>query len=381
MNNIRMVDTITQYEHIQQEVDAAVMEVVRSGAYINGPAVQSFKQKLANYLDVPFVIPCANGTDALQIAFMALGLKPGDEVITPSFTFIATVEVIALLGLKPVFVDVKPDTFNLDPCKIEAAITEKTKAIVPVHLYGQTANMEPIMEVARRHKLFVVEDTAQAIGADYCFSDGTAQKAGTIGDIGCTSFYPSKNLGAFGDGGAIFTRNEELAQRIQKICNHGSDKRYYHEEVGVNSRLDSIQAAILSVKLGYLDEYNAARRRAAAHYNEAFAQVPGVVTPMQASYGSHVFHQYTLRLVEGRERRDAVKAFFDEHKVPAMVYYPVPCHLQSAFTSAGYREGDLTVTEQLTAEVLSLPMHSELSVDQLAYIENHLLKALTVLIP
>lgn len=369
--NIRMVDTISQYEKIKDEVNAALKEVLDSGAYINGPAVQQFRQDLGDYLEVGSTIVCGNGTDALQVALMALGLKPGDEVITPSFTFVATVEVIALLGLKPVFVDVDYDTFNMDPAKIESAITEKTKAILPVHLYGLPADMEQIMQVARKHNLFVVEDNAQAIGANYTFEDGRTEKAGTIGDIGTTSFYPSKNLGAYGDAGAIFTNDEELGAKVQMICNHGSNQRYYHESIGVNSRLDSMQAAILGIKLRYLNDYNYARGQAALQYNKWFESVDGIEIPYVPENRTHVFHQYTLRIKEGREKRDNIQKMLAERNIPAMIYYPVPLHQQKAYEPYGFNDVTLPVTEQLTAEVISIPMHSELDHDQINYIAEN----------
>ena len=373
---IRMVDTITQYEKIKEEVDSAVSEVVQSAIYINGPVVQSFRKDLADFLDVSHVIACANGTDALQVALMALDLEPGDEVITPAFTYIATVEVIALLRLRPVFVDVEPDTFNMDVSKIEAAITDRTKVILPVHLFGQAANMAPIMEIAKKHGLKVVEDTAQAIGADYQFPDGSSAKAGTIGHIGTTSFYPSKNLGAYGDGGAIFANDDELGKKIQMICNHGSTKRYYHDSIGVNSRLDAIQAAILQVKLKHLEQYNASRTAAADRYDALLADVEGLEIPARATYSKHVFHQYTLKVKAGREARDKVKAKMDEWGIPTMIYYPLCCHEQPAYLDYGFKKGDFPVSEQLTAEVLSLPMHSELDEEQQKYIVDHLLRAL-----
>ncbi|MEM8900061.1 MAG: DegT/DnrJ/EryC1/StrS family aminotransferase [Bacteroidota bacterium] len=363
--NIRMVDTITQYQAIQQEVDEAVREVITSGIYIHGPVVGEFKKSLADYLGAKHVIPCANGTDALQIALMALGLQPGDEVITPSFTYVATVEVIALLQLKPIFVDVDPRSFNIDLSQVSSLITDRTKAIIPVHLFGQAANMEEVMKVAAEHNLFVVEDDAQAIGATYKHKDGSSQKTGTIGHIGCTSFYPSKNLGAFGDGGAIFTNDDELADKITVICNHGCKVRYYHDSIGVNSRLDAVQAAILNVKLKHLDTYNAARRKAADTYDSLIGELSGVETPWRAPWSDHVFHQYTLRIEEGRAKRDAIKAHFDAHKVPAMIYYPVPLHQQKAY--AHYWDGTptLPISEKLTEEVISLPMHSELTEEQI----------------
>lgn len=367
--SLQMVDVKGQYAHIREEVEAELANVIQSGAFINGPAVKQFASDLEQYLSVKHVIPCANGTDALQIALMALGLKPGDEVITTAFTFIATAEVISLLGLKPVFVDIDPGTFNIDPAKIEDAIGPKTKCILPVHLYGQPADMEPIMQIAERHGLFVVEDNAQAIGSSYSFSNGTVTKTGGIGHIGCTSFYPSKNLGAFGDGGAIFTNDDALAEQIRMICNHGSKERYYHEVVGVNSRLDAMQAAILGVKLRRLDQYNAARQRAAAAYDAAFEGFEGVITPLVADNVSHVYHQYTLRIEAGRETRDQLRVDLGEKGIPSMIYYPVPLHLQKAFKTE-YPKAALPVTEQLTAEVISLPMHTELTDEMIDYIVN-----------
>ncbi len=375
--NIRMVDTLGQYSAIQEEVDTAVQAVIRSGMYINGPVVNRFAEQLGAYLDDTHVIPCANGTDALQIALMALDLKPGDEVIVPSFTFVATVEVLALLQLKPVFVEVDMLTFNLDPTHLSKALSPKTKAILPVHLYGHVAEMAPILQFAEAHGLYVIEDAAQAIGGSYRFPDGRTMKAGTMGTIGCTSFYPSKNLGAYGDGGAIFTRDAALADRLKTICQHGSHQRYLHEIVGVNSRLDAIQAAILEIKLRRLDQYNEARRSAARQYTELLSDIEGLICPSEASYAHHVFHQYTLRLTAGRETRDKVKAFMDEAGIPSMIYYPIPCHLQEAYRHYGYQMGDLPGTEQLTAEVISLPMHSELTREQIIYISSHLKKALS----
>ncbi|MEM0997331.1 MAG: DegT/DnrJ/EryC1/StrS family aminotransferase [Bacteroidota bacterium] len=370
---IRMVDTITQYHHIKDEVDAAVSAVVASGMYINGPAVKQFRASLGEYLGASKVIACGNGTDALQVALMALDLAPGDEVITSPFTFFATAEVIALLGLVPVFVDIETDTYNLDPTKIEAAITDRTRCIMPVHLFGHVAHMEPIMELAEQHKLYVIEDAAQSIGADYIFSDGRRQKAGLVGHIGCTSFYPSKNLGAYGDAGAIYTNDEALGDRCQIVCNHGSHKRYHHSRIGVNSRLDSIQAAILDVKLRHLDAYNHARQTAAATYDELLAGVDGLIRPHRAPYQTHVFHQYTLRVEEGRAKRDAIQAQLRERSIPSMVYYPIPLHLQEAYAPYGFKHGDMPVAEQYSAEVISLPMHSELDREQLEYIAQNFL--------
>jgi dTDP-4-amino-4,6-dideoxygalactose transaminase len=368
MKPIQMVDLVSQYRRIKDEVDAAVIRVMESAAFINGPEVKELEKELAAYLGVKHAIGCANGTDALQVAMMALGLKPGDEVITASFTFVATVEVIGLLGLTPVFADVKPGTFNIDPDDIRRKITPRTKAIVPVHLFGQSADMEPIMAIAQEHGLFVIEDNCQAVGSDYTFGDGSKKKAGTIGHIGTTSFFPSKNLGCYGDGGALFTNDDELAKKIRRVCNHGSDVRYYHEVVGVNSRLDSLQAAILRIKLRHLDEYAAARNRAAAAYDAAFRGIPGLTIPERSGSSTHVFHQYTLKVAGGR--RDALKEHLEKHGVPAMIYYPVPCHLQNAYKTARFAEGSLPVTETITHEVLSLPMSTELDEAQLAHITS-----------
>lgn len=370
---LHMVDLKGQYAHIQEEVDHAVLEVIRSGAFINGPAVKRFTQDLSQWLGstdhAPIhVIPCANGTDALQAAFMALGLEPGDEVITPSFTYIATVEVIQLLRLTPVMVDVDPRTFNMDPVAVEAAITPQTKAILPVHLYGQCADMTAILDIAGRHGLSVVEDTAQAIGSVWNPEGGSTggQMAGTMGDIGTTSFFPSKNLGGYGDGGACFTRNAELAERLRMICNHGSKQRYEHELIGMNSRLDSIQAAILGVKLPHLNGYNEARMAAADRYDALFADHPLITTPFRDERSSHVFHQYTLQLGavgDGPEMRDALAAYLSSVGVPFGIYYPKPIHLQKAFMDLGITTEGLDVTEDLTHRVISLPMHTELSSD------------------
>ncbi|MBL7775314.1 MAG: DegT/DnrJ/EryC1/StrS family aminotransferase [Saprospiraceae bacterium] len=357
---IRMVDLKRQYENIREEIDQAVLEVIASTEFINGSAVKQFQAELEAYQNIEHVIPCANGTDALQIAMMALGLKPGDEVIVPAFTYVATAEVIALLGLHPVMVDVDPDTFNVTPELVEAAITARTKAIVPVHLFGQSADMEPILQLAEQHGLFVIEDNAQAIGADYTFSNGVRKKTGSMGHIGCTSFFPSKNLGCYGDGGALMTPDGELAARLRMVANHGQSRQYYHSVVGVNSRLDSIQAAILRVKLRRLDQYNAARRKAADYYDAAFAGMPQLKMPARLPSSSHVFHQYTLRLEAGD--RDALRQYLSERGIPAMIYYPVPLYEQEAFKQY-WKGGSLPVTEQLCASVISLPMHSELSPD------------------
>ena len=366
---IQMVDTLTQYSHIKEEVDQAVLEVIRSGMFIGGPVVNRFKENLAQYLGSGQVIPCANGTDALQVALMAAGLQPGDEVITPAFTYFATAEVVALLGLKPVFADVDPLSFNIDIQQIESLIGPKTRCILPVHLFGQCADMEPILRLAEKYNLVVIEDAAQAIGSEYTLADSTVKKAGTIGHIGCTSFYPSKNLGAYGDGGAIFTNDEALGKKIQMICNHGiSTNRYIHDVIGVNSRLDAIQAAILDIKLTHLETYNAARRNAADMYDQAFKLVSGIDIPFRSSFTKHVFHQYTLKIKGGRALRDQLKANLDATGIPSMIYYPVPLHLQPAYKNFGYAEGMFPVSEQLSAEVISLPMHSELTEQQIAKI-------------
>jgi dTDP-4-amino-4,6-dideoxygalactose transaminase len=368
---IQMVDTKTQYLKIKTAIDSAINDVLESAAYINGKAVQDFTVALNTYHQSGYTIPCANGTDALQIAMMALGLKYGDEVITPSFTYIATTEVVALLQLTPVFVEVNPKTFCIDPESVRKAITSKTKAIVPVHLYGHAAPMEEIMQIAKEFNLFVIEDNAQGIGCDYTFSDGTVKKTGTIGDIGCTSFYPSKNLGAYGDGGAMFTNDTALAHKMKMIANHGQEKRYYHDIVGCNSRLDSIQAAILNIKLKELDHYIAARRTAADFYNNAFANHSKITTPFVANYCNHVYHQYTL-LLEGVDR-DGLVNYLAAHKIPSMIYYPVPGHKQKAFESFGVKSYDLPITDWLTERVISLPMHTELNEEQLDFITTHVL--------
>ncbi len=367
-----MVDLKGQYQEIKTEVDTAIHEVIDSGAFINGSAVSVFSENLEKYLDVKHVIPCANGTDALQIALMALGLKPGDEVITTDFTFIATVEVVALLGLSLKFVDADKDTFNLIPEEIEKVITSKTKAIVPVHMFGQAADMEKIMQIAKKHNLYVLEDTAQAIGGDYTCSNGETKKLGTIGTIGCTSFFPSKNLGCFGDGGAIFTNDDALAVKLKQITNHGSKVKYYHDEIGVNSRLDSIQAAILDVKLKYLDKYINARQKAASFYDNAFKNHSKIKIPARDAKSTHVFHQYTLQL-NGIDR-DGLKEHLNSKGIPAMIYYPYPLHLQKAYTYLGYKENDFPVTEDLSNRVLSLPMHTELDEEQLKYITETVLE-------
>ena len=371
MRPIQMVDLKTQYQKIKTEIDTAVIDVLESTAFINGKPVQQFTDNLATYLDVKHVIPCANGTDALQIAMMALDLQPGDEVITPSFTYIATTEVVALLRLKPVFVEVDAKTFCMDPDALRKAITPKTKAIVPVHLYGHAANMEAIMQIADEHRLYVIEDNAQAIGADYTFSDGTKKKTGTIGTIGTTSFFPSKNLGCYGDGGAIFTNDDALAAKMKMVANHGQSKRYYHDVVGCNSRLDTVQAAILNIKLRELDNYIAARRKAADYYDNAFANHPKITTPHRAAYSSHVFHQYTL-ILEG-VNRNGLNEHLAAKQIPSMIYYPVPGHKQKMFDSFNLPNVDLSTTDWLTERVISLPIHTELDEEQLTYITSSVL--------
>lgn len=371
---IQMVDLKGQYEKIKAEVDAGIQEVLNTAAFINGPAVKEFQTDLEKYLGVKHVIPCANGTDALQIAMMALGLKPGDEVITASFTYVATAEVIGLLGLTPVLVDVYSDTFDIDIEAIEKAITPKTKAIVPVHLFGQCADMERIMALAKKHNLFVIEDVAQAIGADYTFSDGRKVKAGTIGTIGCTSFFPSKNLGCYGDGGAMYTNDDELAKKLKMISHHGQSVQYVHDVLGCNSRLDTIQAVVLKAKLKHLDEYASARNQVAAYYDKAFAGHPKMKIPARVKNSTHVFHQYTLQL-NGVDR-NKLREQLSERGIPAMIYYPIPLHMQNAFKSDRYKEGMFPVTEKLCATVLSLPMHTEMDEETLKYITFNLLELL-----
>ncbi|WP_332033518.1 DegT/DnrJ/EryC1/StrS family aminotransferase [Kaistella sp.] len=371
MKKIQMVDLQSQYYKIKSDVDNAVLNVLDSAAFINGPEVKSFQTELETYLDVKHVIPCANGTDALQIALMALDLQEGDEVITADFTFAATVEVIHLLKLKSVLVDVDYETFTMDVEKLKAAITPKTKAIIPVHLFGQCANMEEILKVAKQHNLAVIEDNAQAIGADFTFSDGTVKKSGTMGILGTTSFFPSKNLGCYGDGGAIFTNDDELAHKIRGIVNHGMYERYYHDEVGVNSRLDSIQATVLRKKLPLLDTYNEARRKAADYYDEAFANHPNILTPKRAENSTHVFHQYTLRILNGK--RNELQQFLAEKEIPAMIYYPVALRKQKAYFQ-GSDDKDFANTDRLLNEVISLPMHTELDEEQLKYITDAVLE-------
>lgn len=367
-----MVDLKGQYEKIKKEVDAGISEVINSTIFINGPAVKEFQADLEKYLGVKHVIPCANGTDALQIAMMALGLKPGDEVITASFTYVATAEVIGLLGLTPVLVDVNPDTFDIDIDAIEKNITPKTKAIVPVHLFGQCADMERIMAIAKKHNIFVIEDVAQAIGADYTLSNGTKVKAGTIGTIGCTSFFPSKNLGCFGDGGAIYTNDDTLAAKMRMVAHHGQSIQYHHEVLGVNSRLDTIQAAVLKVKLRHLDEYAAARNKVADFYDKAFAGNAKLKIPVRAKQSNHVFHQYTLQL-SGIDRAK-LREQLAEKGISSMIYYPIPLHKQKAFASERYNNVKFPVTEKLCDSVLSLPIHTEMDEETLEYITKTVLE-------
>ena len=372
MKKIQMVDLQSQYAKIKQDIDAGIQEVIDTAAFVKGKKVTEFQHHLEQYTGAKHVINVGNGTDALQIALMGLGLKPGDEVITPTFTFIATAEVVALLGLTPVVVDVNWDTMNMDIESVRRAITPRTKAIVPVHLFGQCADMEAIMELANEHHLYVVEDACQAIGAQYTFANGETKQAGTIGHIGCTSFFPSKNLGCYGDGGAIFTNDDELADRMTAIANHGCRVRYHHDEIGVNSRLDSIQAAVLDAKLPHLDEYIAARQKAAAYYDKAFVKCEQLLIPGRQPHSTHVFHQYTLRVV-GADR-DKLREGLAERGIPAMIYYPVPLHQQKAYLDPRYKDGDFPVAERLAACVLSLPMHTELDEEQLEYITSNVLE-------
>ena len=383
MKKIQMVDLQGQYQEIKNEINDSFDGVLSSASFINGPEVQRFTDNLQQYLGVKHVIPCANGTDALQIAMMGLGLQPGDEIITADFTFAATVEVIALLNLTPVLVDVLEDGFTIDPKAVEAAITEKTKAIVPVHLFGQCADMEALEAIAKKHNLYIIEDNAQAIGANYTYSDGTKKMAGTMGAVGCTSFFPSKNLGCYGDGGALFTNCDELAHTLRGIVNHGMYTRYYHDVVGVNSRLDSLQAAVLNAKLPRLDSYNEKRRAAAISYNSALVGHTDIALPVMASHcgeldvnnQGHVFHQYTLRILNGK--RDALAQHLQEAGIPFGIYYPVPLHLQKAYTDSRYKEDNFKVTNQLCEEVLSLPMHTELDSEQINFISDTILKFLS----
>ncbi len=375
MAKIPMVDLKGQYQKIKEETNEAIQEVIDTGTFIKGPAVKRFQENLEKYMGVKHVIPCGNGTDALQISMMALGLKPGDEVITPSFTFIATAEIIALLGLKPVFVDVYPDTFTIDIQDVERKITDKTKAIVPVHLFGQAADMNKLMPLAKKHGLYVIEDTCQAIGAEYHFAAGQSKKLGTIGDLGGMSFFPSKNLGCFGDGGAIFTNNDNLAKACRSIANHGMTRRYYHDDIGVNSRLDSIQAAVLDVKLKYLDDYIVSRQTAANYYDNKFMNVDGLKIPYRHERSSHVFHQYTI-ITENTDR-DELRLRLDADDISSAVYYPVPIHLQDAYQYLGYKKGDLPVTEQLAETVISLPIHTEMNRALLQYITERVTEHIT----
>ncbi|MBL7928524.1 MAG: DegT/DnrJ/EryC1/StrS family aminotransferase [Bacteroidia bacterium] len=368
MKKMQMVDLIGQYQKIKPEVDQAIQNVLNSSAFINGPDVKSFAGELASYLNVKHVIPCANGTDALQIAMMAFGFRPGDEVITTSFTYVATCEVIALLKLKPVLVEVNPDTFTIDPVAFEKAISSKTVAVVPVHLFGQCADMDEIMRIAGKHNLKVIEDTAQAIGADYKMKDGAVRKAGTIGHVGTTSFFPSKNLGCYGDGGALFTNDDDLARKIRMMANHGQSVQYVFDEIGCNSRLDTIQAAILRIKLRHLDEYAAARNRVAAFYDKAFAGIPQLKTPLRNPDSTHVFHQYTLTL-DGVDR-EKLREHLASKGIPSNVYYPIPVHLQKAYRDNRYAEGSLPLTEYLSKNVLSLPIHTEMTEEELSLITS-----------
>ena len=375
MRPLQMVDTKTQYSKIKPEVDAAVISVMESSRFIGGDAVTGFAENLAKYHGCKHVIPCANGTDALQIALMALGLKAGDEIITPSFTYIATVEVAALLGIKPIFVEVNKNTFCIDPEAVEKAITAKTKAIIPVHLYGHAADMEAIMKIADKHGLFVIEDNAQAIGNDFIFSDGTKKKTGTIGHIGCTSFYPSKNLGAFGDGGAMFTDDDALAVKLKMIASHGQSKQYHHDVVGCNSRLDAMQAAVLDIKLKRLDEYNSARRKAARYYDVAFAGNDKITIPFCAKNNNHVYHQYTITLNDSD--RDGLHKHLADCGIPSMIYYPIPAHRQNMFSTFNGEQPNLKITDWLTESVISLPMHTELDEEQQAFIVKNVLNFVT----
>lgn len=367
-----MVDLKAQYETIGHEIDNAIKSVIDSASFIKGPDVRSFEEELGKYLGIRNVISCANGTDALQIALMSLGIKPGDEVITTPFTFIATVEVVALLGLKLVFVEPEEGTFNISPGAIKRAVSPKTRAIVPVHLFGQCADMEEILKIASDNNIFVIEDAAQATGTDYIFSSGKRAKAGTMGHIGTTSFFPSKNLGCYGDGGALFTGDDNLAGKLRSIANHGMKVKYYHDDIGVNSRLDTIQAAILRVKLKYLDDFNRARQKAADYYDESFLGCNSVKIPERSSFSTHIFHQYTIRA--DSNKRDKLKEFLWSEGIPSMVYYPLPLHLQNAYKYLGCKPGDFPVSEKLCSEVLSLPIYPEIEHDQLEHITSTVLK-------
>ncbi len=368
MENIKMVDLYNQYLSIKEEIDTAIQQVIKDSSFVKGKEVATFEKELAEYLQVKHVIACANGTDALQIALMALDLKPGDEIITTTFTFIATVEVIALLGLKPVLVDIDPKTFLIDVDQVESKINSKTKVLLPVHLFGQCANMEAMLNIARKYHLYVVEDVAQAIGSVYTFSDGKKVKAGTIGDIGCTSFFPSKNLGCFGDGGALYTNNDDLAQIIRSIANHGMIQRYYHERIGINSRLDSIQAAILSVKLKHLEEYHRKRQWAANFYDQALQDISWLSLPKRVENSTHVFHQYSI--IINNNKRDELKFYLEKHGIPTMIYYPVPIHRQKAYQIYNFNDNDFPNANYVSEHILSLPMHTELTEEQLTYISD-----------
>ena len=372
MKDIQMVDLKAQYNSIGREIDLAIKEVINSTAFIKGPQVKQFEEDLQNHLNVKHVITCANGTDALQIALMALDLKPGDEIITTNFTFIATVEVVALLGLKLVLVDPDEGTFNISVEAIRKAVSPRTRAIVPVHLFGQCSNMEEIIKIAAEHDLYVIEDAAQATGAEYIFKNGDRKKAGTIGNIGTTSFFPSKNLGCYGDGGALYTNDDNLALKLRSIANHGMKVRYYHDDIGINSRLDTIQAAILRVKLKYLDEFNGLRKEVADYYDESFLGCSSIKIPERSAFSTHIFHQYTLKLNRGE--RDKLKEHLQKLKIPSMVYYPFPLHLQNAYRFLGYKEGDFPVTEKLCREVISLPMYPELDQEQMDHISTGVLQ-------
>lgn len=374
--NIQMVDLKSQYEKIKEEIAAGIQNCLDNTAYINGPAVKGFQQAFEKYLGVKHVIPCANGTDALQIALMALDLKPGDEVICPAFTYVATAEVIGLLGLVPIMVDVDVDTFNISLDHLDQYITPKTKVIVPVHLYGQSADMEQILAFAKKHNLYVVEDNAQAIGSDYTFADGSSKKTGTIGEIGCTSFFPSKNLGCYGDGGAIMTNDDELAAKIRMIANHGQEKKYYHKVLGCNSRLDTLQAEVLKVKLKHLDEYAAARNKMADYYDQNLAEISEIEVPKRSASSNHVFHQYTLKIKNGK--RDALQQYLAENKIPSMIYYPLPLYKQEAFQQYVGSDFSLPVTEVLCQEVLSLPIHTEFNKESSDYVIASIKKFFTL---
>lgn len=371
IKNIQMVDLKSQYLKIKPEIDDALLNAVEGVAYINGPEVKQFANSLKEFNKVTAAVTCANGTDALQIAMMGLNFKPGDEVIVPAFTYIATVEVIALLGLIPKFIDVIEETFELDHTKLEELISDKTVGIIPVHLFGQCSNMEAILSIAKKHNIAIIEDTAQAMGSEYIFNDGSKAFAGTMGDIGTTSFFPSKNLGCFGDGGALLTQNAELGETLNIIANHGQRKKYYHETIGVNSRLDTVQAAILNVKLKYLNDYNSARQEVASKYNEALNGIAGLNIPVRAHYSTHVYNQYTCRIEGGR--RDELKAYLQDNGIPTMIYYPVPVHLQKAYQVYGYNEGDFPIAEKLCKEVISFPIHTEMKVEVQNYIIENII--------